>query len=362
MKIVQINHHRGFKKQHIQILAINDTIYLTTMADTKKRTRPENDDDNDDPKPKRTAREEQTEFATHATEIMVNIIRRVLKQGTGVTKAECMELFGGLGPSTPRPDLIKMYRVLSKVFHPDRSKRPNATAEFQLLAQVFSMLKSNDFVNDSDKSWVGSDDSDDDVEPEAGRYHTDSHEYEKAKDTVISVHMQLFEVMKQAEKVVEVIIRRYNLRNRNMRTVKNEFTIFSPAGVDTGDIICRLPEMGNWDEDAGKHGDLIFTADVCIDPQVTRKKADLYLDVELPLHQVLSKNAGFSVTVLRIVKTLRLKNNAWHGDVIIYPREGLPMTVAGVSGRGALHISLKVARPQFVSDRALQELAKTSVY
>jgi molecular chaperone DnaJ len=137
---------------------------------------------------------------------------------------------------------------------------------------------------------------------------------------------------------------------------KRSVTVHIPAGIEDGQSL-RIAGQGEVGGRGGPYGDLYVEIHVREHPRFAREGADLLAELPISIPQAV---LGTQVEMPTLDGTVRLEVPAGSetGKVLRLPGKGMPYLRG--TGRGDLHVRLRVVVPQKLSDRArtlMQELA-----
>jgi molecular chaperone DnaJ len=125
-----------------------------------------------------------------------------------------------------------------------------------------------------------------------------------------------------------------------------------PAGVDTGTRL-RISGEGEGGKNGGPAGDLFILIEVAQDNRFQREGPDLHVKVDIAIPQA-ALGTTISVPTFDGVEKLDIPAGTQPGSVLRIKNRGMPLLRG--SGRGDLHIHVRVNVPKNLSDRAKELL------
>jgi molecular chaperone DnaJ len=137
---------------------------------------------------------------------------------------------------------------------------------------------------------------------------------------------------------------------------RHKVSVTIPAGIDSGQVL-RLGGQGEVGARGGSVGDLFVEVEVKQHPRFAREGADLVTEVPLTITEAVL-GAEVELETLDGTITLQVPAGSETGKVLRVRGKGMPFLRG--SGRGDLHVRLRVVVPGKVSEKArhlLEELA-----
>lgn len=131
---------------------------------------------------------------------------------------------------------------------------------------------------------------------------------------------------------------------------KRKLEVKIPPGVDTGTRL-RISGEGEGGANGGSPGDLFILIDVTADNRFRRDGADLHTKIDIAFPQA-ALGANVSVTTFDGVEKLDIPAGTQPGSVLRIKNRGMPKLRG--TGRGDLHIHVRVTVPKNMSDKAKQ--------
>lgn len=134
---------------------------------------------------------------------------------------------------------------------------------------------------------------------------------------------------------------------------KRKLDVKIPPGVDTGTRL-RIAGEGEGGVNGGPSGDLFILLEVTPDKRFQRDGADLHTKVEIAVPQA-SMGATVSVPTFDGTEKLDIPAGTQPGSVLRIKNRGMPRLRG--TGKGDLHIHIRVAVPKNLSDKGKQLMA-----
>ena len=238
-----------------------------------------------------------------------------------------------LAPDATPGQVKKAYRRLAAKLHPDKNTHEHAGQHFQVLSAANDLLVKKGGAAKPDAKRG---------KKARGKRPAASPRRASPEEGVreIVVEVELGSLMERRTPWRNVVLMRH-ISDGRVEERMCKFMIIIPAGATDGDVVGRFARQGDWSPDGSS--DLIFRLRVLDEPGVRRDGQDIHVKCRVPLHEVLDPGHQLTVKALGRTHQLRLPDDAWHGEKILYPGRGLPKP--GSSGHGALVVSLEVMRP-----------------